>query len=246
MSFLAAPPAPHPPPPPTAAPPATGRDGAEPAGAPAALLTRLHADVLPGVLPAGPGGHVLLPEQLVVRCDRFTTPGGPVRRGGPAEELVGHLRTGVGPERLVALRVTGAGPAPGPEGDAWAAGLVGVRLAVAEAALRRATDRLAHRSVAGTATLSLPMVRALVADAAATVAEARSLSALVAAPATPGSAAGAGLLRRAHRALDQCGRTTLHLLGAVGFLADGPGAALRASELLGDAYAPARNTSEAS
>lgn len=236
MSFLAAPPAP----PPAAAPPAPAGAGSltEP-------LTRLHARVSPGVLPAGPGGHVLLPEHLVVSCDRFTTATGPRRRGGPAEEVVGHLRTDAGQDRLLALRVAGAGPAPGAAGAAWATGLVGVRLAAAEAALHRTTDHLQHRSVQGTTTLGLPMVRALVADAAAAIAEARALADTVAALA-PAGAVRAGLLHRAHRALDESGRTTLHLMGALGFLTDGPGAVLRASELLGDAYAPAPTAGEAS
>ncbi|WP_103500231.1 acyl-CoA dehydrogenase family protein, partial [Streptomyces sp. SM14] len=193
------------------------------------------------------GGHLLLPEQLVAACGRFSTPSGPRSRGTSAEEVIGHVTVGDCSGRLVALRIAGAGPGPATAGDDWATGLVPVRLAVAEAVLRRATDHLQHRSVQGTTTLGLPMVRALVADAAASVAEARALTATVAATG-PGAAdddAARQLLRRAHRALDACGRTALHLLGATGYLTDGPGSTVRASELLADAYAPAPTPLEA-
>ncbi|TKT04647.1 acyl-CoA dehydrogenase family protein [Streptomyces lasalocidi] len=193
-------------------------------------LALLHAATLPGVLPAGPGGHVLVPEAVAEEGSRYDTPAGPrPRRPGTGEHLLARLPLPDG-EVLVALRVPGAGP--GPDGGAWAHGLVAVRLGLAERALREATDRLKDRTVQGTVMLHLPLVRALVADAACGLAEAGALTS--AAAGDPGPAE----LRRAHRALDESGRACLHLLGAAGFATGGTGDLVRASELLAATYAP--------
>ncbi|MCI4066941.1 hypothetical protein MRQ36_32015 [Micromonospora sp. R77] len=69
----------------------------------------------------------------------------------------------------------------------------------------------------------------MVADVAAGIAEARAL--------LDTGSDGTGL-RRAHQALDEAGRGCLHLFGASGFLADGPGGEARLSELLADTYPP--------
>ncbi|MFD5597812.1 acyl-CoA dehydrogenase family protein [Streptomyces griseorubiginosus] len=194
-------------------------------------LTLLHAATLSGVLPAGPGGHVLVPESVAAAGSHYDTPQGPrPRRPGGGEELLARLPQPDG-EALVALRVPGAGP--GPEGGAaFADGLVALRLGLAERALREAADRLKNRTVQGTVMLHLPLVRALVADAACGLAEARALLS------APADQQGPTELRRAHRALDESGRTCLHLLGAAGFLTGGTGDLVRVSELLADTYAP--------
>lgn len=194
-------------------------------------LTVLHAATLPGVLPAGPGGHVLVPEAVAAAGSRYDTPEGPrPRRPDAGEELLARVDL-PGGEALVALRVPGSGPGPD-GGAAWARGLVAVRLGLAERALRDVTDRLRDRTVQGTVMLHLPLVRALIADAACGLAEA---GALLSAPVTD---QGPTELRRAHRALDESGRACLHLLGAAGFVTGGTGDLVRASELLADTYAP--------
>ncbi|MET9566629.1 hypothetical protein [Streptomyces tauricus] len=201
-----------------------------------AALLALHRAATLGVLPAGPGGYLLVPAGLAESDTHFGTPAGPRPRAAARGERLGRVRSG--PRRadgqLVALRIDGAGPAPGAEGAAWAAGLLAVRLGVADAVLHGATGRLRDRTVRQgpdtVSLLSLPMVRGLVGEAAAALAEARALAAVDAQP---------HAVRRAHRALDECGRTCLHLYGAHGFLTEGPGSTVRASELLADVYSPA-------
>ncbi|WP_117212767.1 hypothetical protein [Allorhizocola rhizosphaerae] len=195
----------------------------------AAALTLLHAETSAGVLPAGPGGHVFVPEHIESACDRYETPDGPRARDGAREEPLGGVSAG-----LVALRIRGAGPT---HGGAWPSGVAWVRLGLAERLLGQATEHLRHRTVQQTATLNLPLVRAMLADAAGGIAEAAALFA-----AAPGSPA----LHRIHRSLDEVGRLCLHLFGAVGFLATGPGGDVRASELLADAYTPERPEREGS
>ncbi|MDB1085985.1 hypothetical protein PJ985_00075 [Streptomyces sp. ACA25] len=209
---------------------ATVRDTARDQGLVAALVL-LHRTAGEAVLPAGDGGYVLLPPETAAACGHFTTGSGPRPRGPEApEQELGSVRADRPGDRLVALRVEGAGH----PGDRWRAGVLAARLGAADRLLRQATDRLRDRRVQGSSTLKLSLVRSLVAEAALGIAEARALTAD-----TPGSAE----LHRAHRALDASGRTCLHLFGASGYLTDGPGSAIRASELLGDVYAaPARPT----
>jgi alkylation response protein AidB-like acyl-CoA dehydrogenase len=183
-------------------------------GGPCAALAELWAATGPDALPAGPGGHTLLPATAY-----------PDPAGAPGPALLARVTTDDG--ELVACRVPeGAGI---PAGLAWAAGIAAIRLGLAERLLDRVTRHLRGRTVAGTVTLNLPMVRGVLADAAAGLAEARALIG------TEPDAAG---LTRAHRALDETGRTCLHLFGAVGLLADGPASLVRVSELLADTYPP--------
>jgi len=195
---------------------------------PVAALVALHAAASPAALPVGPGGHVFVPADVDADCDRYTTPAGCRLRAGEHQPLLDRV-TAAGGE-LVARRIHDGGPDPD-TGPAWTVGVAWIRLGLAERLLAKAAAHLRGRTVAGTPTLNLPMVRAMVADAAGAIAEARAL--LDADPA-PDPAA----LRQAHHALDEAGRTCLHLFGAAGFLAGGPGSEVRVSELLADTYPP--------
>ncbi|MFY1638269.1 hypothetical protein ACN27F_34125 [Solwaraspora sp. WMMB335] len=209
---------------------ARGRAVAREAGIVAAL-TFLHAELGGALLPAGPSGHVFVPEGVARRCDTFSTPDGPRVRAGATERRLAEVR--LGPDTMVALSVPGGGPGGGPGGDgrpdAWSIGLGWVRLGLAERFLAQAAEHLRGRRVQETVTLNLPPVRVLLADAAAGLAEAHALLAT-----GPDEAA----LYRTHRALDEAGRVSLHLFGATGFLAEGPGSEIRAAELLGETYGP--------
>lgn len=199
---------------------------------PVAALLLLHGATGPGVLPAGPGGHVFVPREIEATCDRHQTLLGPrPRGGGTGEHRLGHV-TVYGRE-LTALRVDGSGP-PAGEPDGWATGLAWLRLGLAERLVDRVTAHLGGRTVQRTVTLNLPLVRAMLADAVAGTTECRALLKAAPAPYT---------LRRVHRSLDETGRTCLHLFGAAGFLAAGPGSEVRVSELLADTYAPAADES---
>lgn len=197
-------------------------------GGPVVALTALHEEIGEDVLPAGAGGHVFVPDGVEARCDRYETPAGPRPRTPGLERPVGQVVLGA--DTLRALHVPGAGPAgyrdrPAP----WSVGLGWVRLGLADRFLDGATAHLRGRTVQDTVTLNLPLVRVLLADAAAAVAEARALLA---------TGPDADALRRVHRSLDEVGRTCLHLYGATGFLLAGPGAEIRVAELIGDTYAP--------
>ncbi|MFD5895312.1 hypothetical protein [Streptomyces sp. NPDC060366] len=224
----------------TTRPPAGGPVTAAPSGGPerhreaayrdgpVAALILLHDGTSPGVLPAGPGGHVFVPRETEATCDRHQTLLGPRPRGaGNGERRLG--RTVVDGRELIALRIDGSGP-PAGEPDGWATGLAWLRLGLAERLVDRVTAHLGGRTVQRTVTLNLPLVRAMLADAVAGTTECRALLRAAPAPHT---------LRRVHRSLDETGRTCLHLFGAAGFLAAGPGSEVRVSELLADTYAPA-------
>ncbi|WP_430789505.1 acyl-CoA dehydrogenase family protein [Actinoplanes sp. G11-F43] len=177
---------------------------------PCAALTALLATGGSAALPAGPGGHLLLPATAHPEGCRGVLARIPTDDG----ELVACR----GPDHAVA-----------PAGPAWTAGIAAIRLGLAERLLDRVTRHLRGRTVDGTVTLNLPMVRGLLADAAAGLAEARVLL---------DGDTGADALHRVHRALDGAGRICLHLFGAAGLLAGGPGALVRVSELLADTYPP--------
>ncbi len=226
-----------------------------------AALALLHNTVSPGVLPAGPGGHVLVPAEVAALCDLYGTPAGARSRAAAREDQLGRIPTDGG--ELIALRIAGAGPMGGAtDAGRWRAGVAWVRLGLADRMLARAAEHLRGRTVQGVTTLALPLVRAALADAAAGIAEVQALlvGGLVdpAAGADPAdsvdpaagtdpadSADPAGIvLRQAHRVLDETGRSCLHLFGASGFAAEGPGRDVRASELLADAYAPVLDTTD--
>jgi hypothetical protein len=192
-------------------------------------LTLLHTETSPGVLPAGPAGHVLVPQDVESACDHYSTPSGVRARATGRERRLGlHA---AGPVDLIALNIAAAGPAPATgTAPGWQVGVCWVRLGLAERLLAAAAAHLRGRTVQGTATLNLPQVRAMLADAAGCVAQAHALLA---------TARDDAPLRQAHRELDEAGRLCLHLFGATGFLSHGPGEQVRASELLADAYAPA-------
>lgn len=197
---------------------------------PVAAVTFLHAELGGAVLPAGPGGHVFVPKDVVQRCDAYGTPDGPRPwpRGGAGERWLADVP--LGPHTMVALHVPGAGPGGAHlTPDAWSLGLGWVRLGLADRFLTRAAEHLRSRKVQDTVTLNLPPVRVLLAGAAAGIAEAHALL-----TGQPDRAD----LHRVHRALDEVGRVCLHLFGATGFLADGPGSEVRVAELLGDTYSP--------
>jgi len=203
-----------------------------------AAVTLLHTGLGGAVLPAGPGGHVFVPTDVMRRCDAYGTPDGPRTwpRAGAGERWLADVP--LGPDTMIALHVPGAGPGAGPGSgpdgagrtpDGWSLGLGWVRLGLADRFLARAAEHLRGRKVQDTVTLNLPPVRVLLANAAAGIVEAHVLL-----TGRPDEAD----LRRVHRVLDEAGRVCLHLFGATGFLADGPGSEVRVAELLGDAYAP--------
>ena len=196
-----------------------------------AALNRLHTDLSPGLLPAGPAATCSCRPRLP-RCATTTRPP-TVRGAGPGWSRCGWPRSRW-PAELTALRIAGAGPAGGPDAvSGWQLGLAWYRLGLADRLLSQVVRYLRGRSTAGTVLIDLPLVRAMLADAVSGAAEA---CALLDAGVTAAS------LRQVHRALSEAGRGCLDLFGAAGFLVDGPGSEIRASELLADTYAPPTET----
>ncbi|MEU6024681.1 hypothetical protein [Micromonospora sp. NPDC047134] len=188
-------------------------------------LGALQAETSPGIVPVGPGGHTLLPAAVYAASDRYATPQGP-RPQPYGQTVLDRVVTGDG--ELIAWRVPGGGPDPD-TATAWTAGIAWIRLGLTTRLLEQAAEHLRGRTVGGVLTLHLQMVRGILAEAAAGIAEARALL----------NTDGYGTdLHRVHRALDESGRNCLHLFGAAGFLTDGPGGDLHVSELLAETYPP--------
>ena len=189
----------------------------------AALECLLGAETVP----YGPRGHAVVPHTLADSAQRASYGGTVVERDRAAEtEIADPLLEGEG---LVGIRWTG--PLPAPTGTGWSDllhGLAVLRLDVSERLVGDCVSYLSARTTGDTRLLDQQLVRADLADAGTDLAEVRVL--LTGAPPPP------DLLPLLHRRLTGLDRTLLRLLGASGFLADGPGRRAAVAELLSDAY----------
>lgn len=202
------------------------RDVAREQGAVAALVA------LAAVLPVAvlPGECVLLPDAVAppprsVLLGEVLSDAGPLLAWRAASETVDDRRA----------RAADA---------AWRVGVAWARTGLCERLANRAVDRLRGRSIGGAATVNLPPVRLVLADAALAHLEAQALLARVTAepgePAGRGGPADAGpvpaaTLARVTTVLDRASRAVHNLFGASGFV-DGEAARLsRTIDLLGHA-----------
>ncbi len=193
-----------------------------------ATLTVLH-DALPDeALPCGPTGCCVLPEAALRDAHRVWT-GDTVAVLDPAGvERLGPIETPDGP--LTAVRYRGEpGPAgvPAPWPD-WVARLAGLRLGLSEALLDATVAHLGERRVGDTALLLQQMIKGALADVVTEQLEIRTV--------LTGVPPSIGTLLDLHRQITRTDRMLLRLLGARGFVADGPGSVVNASELLADAW----------
>jgi hypothetical protein len=178
-----------------------------------------------GTVPFGPGGHAVVPAPLAESAEEAWFGGRVTVRDRTGESRVdAPLLAGEG---LVGLRV--AGPVPAGDWTAWSADLARFRLAQSAALLGDCVRYLSDRLVGADRLLDQQLVRADLADAGTDLAE---LRALLTGPV-------AADLTGIHRRLTAVDRTLLRLLGASGFLADGPGRRAAVAELLADVYAEA-------
>ncbi|MBB4161478.1 MULTISPECIES: hypothetical protein [Streptomyces] len=174
------------------------------------LLLREHG---PRSAPRGPSGFALLPEDWAAGCTvlrRYPLAGGPV----------------------VVVR----DPRPAPEGGGGAldrSELLRLRLGVVEGLRDACVDHLAARPSGESTVLMQPMVKGQLAEA---LAQQLELSALL----DSGTRPQGPFLRNVHGQITRNGRSLLRLLGAYGYLADGPGATAEASELLADIHDPVK------
>jgi hypothetical protein len=174
-------------------------------------LDALHRRVSPGELVRSPAGYVLASLAAVPDA-----PAGPLSRFG-----VAVTRTQPGP-------AVGGGPAAAVAGQ-FAHGLLNLHQELLENVLRQVMRHLEGRTSGGTTLASKDLIRGQLADIGIRLSEAREI---IARPRESGSQAG----WRLHLRQVAAGRLLLLLLGASGFLADGPGGDLHLAEVAGNVY----------
>lgn len=119
----------------------------------------------------------------------------------------------------------GVAHSAGKDQEAFARGLMRLHLDLLRQTLGHAMRHLEGRSAQGTTLLDRQKVRITLADVAVELRECEALA--MDDPATRW---------RVHLRLVDAGRSLLRLLGASGFLADSPGAALHLAEIAGNVY----------
>ncbi|WUH89473.1 hypothetical protein OG900_04435 [Streptomyces sp. NBC_00433] len=165
-----------------------------------------------------------------LREDAGGPPGRRVPSRGGLVLLAAAAADGASPGRFgLACRPATPGElaVPAPVREAFGAGLLALHCDLVEHTVRHALDHLGARTSGGADLLSRQLVQAGLADAALVLIEERA----------GGPPAGRDALGRAHLRLVAAGRTLLRLLGASGFLADGPGGELHAAEIAANVYA---------
>ncbi|MBV2154724.1 hypothetical protein [Kitasatospora sp. SUK 42] len=228
-------------------------------------LTLLSRALSPSTPPRGPRGHAVVPRELLVEYREFADRGGYGERTGtsaPAEPD-GHRPDShqpdshrPGPEAepadpLPGLAVLGpattAQPLPGPDPDAWGAGLAWLRLGNSERLREACVAYLATRKVEGTSLLLQQLVKGALADALIEQLEIEGVLDYLTedaeetgpdgcSPLAPALPLDPPALARLQAQITEVDRALLRLLGAYGFTAEGPGQAAYASELLADVY----------
>jgi hypothetical protein len=169
-------------------------------------LDALHERVAPGRLVSSPTGHVLASAARLP--------------GLPPDPLV-----------LLGLGVASAGPesVSGAAADRFAAGLLDLHRELLRQTLLQVIDHLAARTSGGSSLLAKQLIQGELADIAMRIAEDEAMPA--------GRRAASRVARwQAHRQFVILGRRLLRLLGASGFLADGPAASLHLAEVAGSVY----------
>jgi hypothetical protein len=182
------------------------------------LVERFGRDTVP----FGPSGHAVVPASIADNARYAWFGGTAVARDRTAESTVDDdLLLAAG---LVGIQSTR--PAGG-DWSAWSRDVARLRIEMSEQLLEDCVRYLSDRYVDQTRLIDQQLVRADLADAATDLVELRALS------------AGPGCRPDLHRRLTAVDLNLLRLLGASGFLADGPGRRAAAVEWLSDAYGEA-------
>lgn len=134
-----------------------------------------------------------------------------------------------GPLTRFGLAVTTGVPAEPDVAEPFARALLELHRELLSRILDDAVEHLGGRTSDGASLLARQLVQAQLADAAIRLAE-------IAAMPPERRDAGPADRGRTHQRLVAIGRDLLRLLGASGFLADGPAGALHVAEVLGDVY----------
>ncbi|MCC8246767.1 hypothetical protein [Saccharothrix luteola] len=232
----------------------------------APALTLLGSLVAPGLLPCGPGGHAVVPQEVAASADRVWADGVVVDRSGLDESTVDTIDLPGGAVVLLRVLDTRSGEdgpkmygnsvlvprlrAADPETDpgtsdpgafdqraAWALGLVWLRLGLSEALRETCMRYLNGRRTGNTTLLQQQMVKSTVADGLIEHLEVRAVLTGVDAGEPPGV-----ILAHLHARITAADRWLVNLLGASGYLVGGPGQVAHLSELLAEAYVPTPTT----
>lgn len=198
----------------------------------AAALTVLRSAVLPGLLPCGPGGHAVVPQEIAAGSAKVWLDGVTVDRNLGGEFTVSTVDLPSG--TVVLLRhqvIEGAAVGGSAEREAWALGLVWLRLGLSEE-LRETAMRYLNRRRTGSSTLlQQQMVKSTIADGLIEHLEVRAVLTGV----EPGDLP-EPTLAHLHAQVTEADRALVKLLGASGYLIGGPGQVAHLSELLAEAY----------
>lgn len=167
--------------------------------------------------------HVLREEAGGPQGRRVPSPGGLVLLAAASPDGSPPARFGLACRPATPEELT----VPAPVREAFGAGLFALHCDLVEHTVRHTLDHLGARTSGGADLLSRQLVQGALADAALVLLEERA----------GGPPAGQDARGRAHLRLVAAGRTLLRLLGASGFLTDGPGGELHAAEIAANVYA---------
>ncbi|NUT50292.1 MAG: hypothetical protein HOV94_23745 [Saccharothrix sp.] len=222
----------------------------------APALTVLSTLVTPGLLPCGPGGHAIVPQEVAASADRLWLDGEVVDRSAVGESTVDTIDLPGGSVVLLRVAETRSGeerpemygnsvpvprlreadpetsPGTSDQRSAWALGLVWLRLGLSEALRETCMRYLNGRRTGSTTLLQQQMVKSTVADGLIEHLEVRAVLTGVDAGVLPGV-----ILAHLHARITAADRWLVNLLGASGYLVGGPGQVAHVSELLAEAYA---------
>jgi hypothetical protein len=195
-------------------------------------LAVLLSSAGPDVLPFGPRGHALVTADVARSARWVRQLGGTTERDRGRETVVAEFD--LDGDALIALRrnafeVPGTADRP----SRWTTGLAWLRLGLSERLLDQCLTYLHARTTAGRPLLDMQLVRGDLADGYVDLLEVDTLLTQ-----GPGPHLGSDPLWRVHQRITRAGRALLRLLGASGFLADGPGRDAYLSELLANIYVP--------
>lgn len=198
----------------------------------APALTLLGSLVLPGLLPCGPGGHAVVPQEVAAGAERVWLDGVTADRSADVESTVDSFDLPGGTVVLLRHGIGGRGTDVVTEQRAsWALGLVWLRLGLSEALRETCMRYLNGRRTGTTTLLQQQMVKATVADGLIEHLEVRAVLTGVGAGDLPEV-----ILAHLHARITAADRWLVTLLGASGYLAGGPGQVAHLSELLAEAH----------
>jgi hypothetical protein len=215
------------------------RDGA------LAALAALHRAVGPETLYCGPAGHVIAPAAVAESAREVWLGGIAYQRADLREtDLTTPAAARAG---VTGLRFTGAGPVPA--GDP--AGIVPslwLRFGLSVRLRSQTLSHLKQRRAGDTLLLHQQMIKGQLADVAVGHLLAETTLAAAGGPDTDTDTdtdTDIMTLLDLHDALTAIDHELMKLLGATGFLEDGPGADQYLSDLVADLYAPVREAADA-